>query len=349
MSTYDLVASLPLEVDSYDLDGLQQDVSSGFTRRTTIVSLHGAGETGIGEDVTYEANEHELMQRRGPVHDLAGSHTIDSFSLLVGSLDLFPDGPPEGEAWRNYRRWAFESAGLDLALRQAGRSLADALGAEPQPVTFVVSLRLGEPPSPDRLLRVLTEYPGTRFKVDPTPDWDAPLVAQLADLGAVDTLDLKGAYRGTIVDNPGDPVLYRLVAEAFPQAWIEDPDLSSPETQGALAEHHDRITWDAVIHSVGDVESLPFPPKGLNIKPSRFGSIQALFDTYDYCRAQGMTMYGGGQFELGTGRSQIQHLASIFHPGSPNDVAPGGYNEPVPPSGLPPSPLPAAILEPGFR
>jgi len=125
MSTYDLVASLPLEVESYDLDGLQQDVSSGFTRRTTIVSLHGAGETGIGEDVTYEANEHELMQRRGPVHDLAGSHTIDSFSRLVGSLDLFPDGPPEGEAWRNYRRWAFESAGLDLE-RQRGNEVVRA-------------------------------------------------------------------------------------------------------------------------------------------------------------------------------------------------------------------------------
>ena len=349
MSTYDLVASLPLAIDSYDLGGLQQDVSSGFTRRTTLVSLHGGGETGIGEDVTYDADEHEAQQRRGAVHDLAGTHTVDSFSELVGSLDLFPDGEPAADAWRNYRRWAFESAALDLALRQAGRSLGDALGIEPQPVTFVVSLRLGDPPSPERLLNVLTGYPGSRFKVDPTPDWDAPLVAQLAGLGAVDTLDLKGAYHGTIVDNPGDADLYRLVAEAFPQAWIEDPDLSTPATQGALADHHDRITWDAIIHSVEDVQALPFPPKGLNIKPSRFGSIRALLDAYDYCREHGVTMYGGGQFELGTGRGQIQYLASLFHPGSPNDVAPGGYNEPVPPPGLPASPLPLSPSKTGFR
>jgi L-alanine-DL-glutamate epimerase-like enolase superfamily enzyme len=349
MSTYDLVSALPLEIESYDLDGLQQDVSSGFTRRTTLVSLRGRGETGVGEDVTYDAEEHELLQRRGPVHDLAGTHTLDSFSHLVGSLGLFPDGAPKGEAWRNYRRWAFESAALDLALRQAGRSLADALGLEPRPVTFVVSLRLGDPPSADRLLRVLAEYPGSRFKIDPTPDWDAPLVAQLAELGAIDTLDLKGAYHGTIVDNPGDPALYRLVAETLPQAWIEDPDLSAPGTQGALAEHHDRITWDAIVHSVEDVEALPFPPKGLNIKPSRFGSVRALFDAYDYCRERAITMYGGGQFELGTGRGQIQYLASLFHPDSPNDVAPGGYNEPVPPPGLPASPLPPAAAKTGFR
>ena len=60
----------------------------------------------------------------------------------------------------------------------------------------------------------------------------------------------------------------------------------------------------------------------MNIKPSRFGSIQELFDTYDYCAKNKIAMYGGGQFELGPGRGQIQYLASLFHPGTPNDVAP---------------------------
>ena len=36
---------------------------------------------------------------------------------------------------------------LDLALRQAGRSLGDVVGREHRPVNFVVSLRLGNPPS----------------------------------------------------------------------------------------------------------------------------------------------------------------------------------------------------------
>jgi hypothetical protein len=33
-----------------------------------------------------------------------------------------------------FRNWAFESAALDLALPQAGRSLHDVLGLEPRPV-----------------------------------------------------------------------------------------------------------------------------------------------------------------------------------------------------------------------
>ena len=49
------------------------------------------------------------------------------FSERLGELDLFPEAP-RAEVYRNYRRWAFESAALDLALRQAGRSLAEVSG-----------------------------------------------------------------------------------------------------------------------------------------------------------------------------------------------------------------------------
>jgi len=349
MSTYELVASLPLEIESYELAGLQRDVSSAFTRRTTVVSLHGAGETGIGEDVTYDAAEHERLQRAGAVHDLTGAHTIDSFSQLVASLDLFPGGAPSTDAWRQYRQWAFESAALDLALRRAGKTLGAVLARESRPVSFVVSTRLGDPPGTGRLLRLLDEYPGTRFKLDPTSEWDGALVQELEALGRVDTLDLKGAYRGTIVDQPADAALYRLVAEGFPRAWIEDPDLTSADADAALEPYRDRVTWDAIIHSVADVEALPFPPKGLNVKPSRFGSLRALLDTYDYCAGRGIVMYGGGQFELGPGRGQIQYLASLFHPDAPNDVAPAGFNDPDPRQGLPSSPLVPSPSETGFR
>jgi hypothetical protein len=349
MSTYDLLAELPLEIESYELSGLQRDVSSEFTRLTTVVSLHGRGETGVGEDVTYAADEHERLQRAGPVHDLAGEHTLDSFSRLLGSLDLFPEGAPAGDAWRNYRRWGFESAALDLALRQAGHSLHEVVGREPRPVRFVVSMRLGKGDGSARVRRMLDAYPRTRFKLDPTSDWTSALVQELAALDVVDTVDLKGAYRGTVVDQPADADLYRLVAEGFPAAWIEDPDLSSEAAREALEPHRDRITWDAIIHSVADIEALPFPPRGMNIKPSRFGSLQALLDAHDYCRERGMTVYGGGQFELGPGRGQIQYLASLFHPDSPNDVAPGGYNDPSAAAGLPASPLPPSPAKTGFR
>jgi hypothetical protein len=347
VSTYARVADLPLEVESYDLEPLELEVSSEFTRCTTVIRLHGGGHEGVGEDVDYDALDHVALQETGPVQPLSGSRTLAEYSDLVGELDLFP-APPVREVSRIYRRWAFESAALDLALRQAGTSLADAVGRTPAPLTFVVSLRLGEPPSIEPVAGRLALYPRLRFKLDPGPEWDDALVQQLVETGAVDSLDLKGFYRGTPVDLDPDPVLYRRVLEAFPEAWIEDPALTE-ETRPVFEGQEHRITWDAPIHSIADIEELPFPPRMVNVKPSRFGSLRALFDCYDYLDDRNIGAYGGGQFELGPGRGQIQYLASVFHPHTPNDVAPTGYHarEPVP--GLPQSPLQPEIPPTGFR
>jgi hypothetical protein len=330
MSTYARISELPLRVESYELERLEQSVSSGFTRVTTVIRLRGGGEEGVGEDVTYDAKLHP------PPNDLplAGDHTLDSYSQAL-----------EPHGFDQYRRWAFESAALDLALRQAGLSLAQAVEREPRPVRFVVSKRIE---SLDDLRRLLDRYPGTRFKLDPTSDWSDELVAGLAATGAVDTVDLKGAYHGTVVDQPPDPLLYQRVAAAFPEAWIEDPALT-PETDEVLRPHRDRITWDAPIHSVADVDALPFPPRALNVKPSRFGPLRELFAFYDVAVERGIRLYGGGQFELGPGRGQIQYLASLFSPEAPNDVAPGGYNAVAPADGLPVSPLEPAPAPTGFR
>jgi len=116
-----------------------------------------------------------------------------------------------------------------------------------------------------------------------------------------------------------------------------------------LSAHHDRITWDAPIHSIEDIEALPFPPRMVNIKPSRIGSLRDLCATYDYCAERGIGAYGGGQFELGPGRGQAQYLASLFHPDTPNDLAPAGFNVNEPPGGLPSSPLAVAANRVGFR
>ena len=347
MATYDALRDLRFELEGYALEGLSQQVSSGFTRRTTVIRLSGGGHDGVGEDVTYDEDDQLALQHEGPTLPLAGSHTLDSFSELLARLALFPGGPGR-EDYVNYRRWAYESAALDLALRQAGRSLADAVGREPRPVTFVVSMRLGEPPSAAPVRGLLEHYPGLRFKLDATSSWTAELVEELAALGVVDSIDLKGAYSGTVVDQPPDPDLYARVVRGFPDAWIEDPALT-PETEPALAGARDRITWDAPIHSVADIEALPFPPRTVNVKPSRFGSLRALCAAYDYCEERGIGAYGGGQFELGPGRGQIQLLASLFHPDGPNDVAPGGFNRSDPGPGLPASPLPAAPDPIGFR
>ena len=98
----------------------------------------------------------------------------------------------------------------------------------------------------------------------------------------MDSVDFKGYYSGSIVDQPPDPVLYRRVAEAFPDAWIEDPALTE-ETDAVLAPTASRFSWDAPIHSIEDIQSLPYPPKMVNIKPSRLGGLSNLLDAYAYC------------------------------------------------------------------
>jgi hypothetical protein len=352
VALYERVAELPLEVESYELEGRELAVAPEFTGLTSVIRLRGGGEEGVGEDVTYDALDHIALRDAGATLELAGSHTLDSFSERLVSLELFP-GAPVRDVSRLYRRWAFESAGLDLALRQAGSSLPEAVGRKLRPVRFVVSMRLGtpgsqEPETATRVLRLLERYPATRFKLDPTNTWSPELLRELVNTGAVDSVDLKGFYTGTPVDVETDPALYRLVAEAFPDAWIEDPDVNDA-TRPVLEPHHERITWDAPIHSVADIEQRPWKPRMVNIKPSRFGSVRALFDAYNYCEREEIGAYGGGQFELGPGRGQIQYLASLFHPDTPNDVAPGGYNLLDPPDGLPESPLDPKATPTGFR
>jgi hypothetical protein len=315
MSTYESVRQLPLHIDGYFLEPLEREVAHNFTLRRTVVVLHGLGAEGRGEEIDYDPAAQAVFQEHGGDLPLAGEHTLESFSLL-------------SSAQTSYRRWALESAALDLALQQAGLSLAEATGRTPGPLRFVVSTRTGKAPG------WLALYPDLQFKLDPDRDWTDEVIATLDH---VDTVDFKGLYRGAF-GSPPDAELYGRIAQAFPNAWLEDPALTGA-TSAALAPHRERITWDAGIHEWADVDALPFRPQMLNCKPSRFGSVKRLFDFYDACAREGIGLYGGGQFELGPGRGQIQLLASLFHPDAPNDVAPSGYNavEPVP--GLPLSPL----------
>jgi hypothetical protein len=340
-----------VEIEGYELEGLELQVP-GFERLTTVIHMRGAGEEGLGEDVTYDALDHVALQDAGATLDLTGHAMLGDFCDFMAGVDTFPV-EPQRDVSRRYRRWAFESAALDLALRQSGIGIADALDREAKPVEFVCSMRLspqdsGEPSSIEPLRRKLDAYPGLRFKLDPTNDWTDELIAELVATGAVDSLDLKGFYGGTAVEVETNPELYAKLVEAFPDAWLEDPDVNE-ETRPILEPVRERLTWDAPIHSIADIEALPWPPKMVNVKPSRIGGLRDLCETYDHCAAHGIGAYGGGQWELGVGRGQIQALASLFHPDTPNDTAPRGYNEADPPPNLPQSPLVPGLAATGFR
>jgi hypothetical protein len=335
MPLWESLAGLRVRVDHYDLERRELSLPSGWTRVTTTVALQGDGETGHGEDVTYTAPDHDHFP---PELMLAGTWTLDDLSRHLDGLTLW-GGDSADEASIDYRRWAFESAVLDLALQQAGVSFADVVGRSYRPVRFVASTRSEIEP-------YLELYPELELKLDVGEDWDRPLMQKLASYDRVRVIDLKAYYRGTPVDLAPAPEQYRAVAECFPGVVIEDPWLEDG-CREALAGAEDRLSFDAPVHSLSDLDDLPLEPRWLNVKPSRFGTVRKLVECIEACEERGISMYGGGQFELGVGRRQIQRVASVFYADGPNDVAPSEYNEGGARPGLPTSPLPAPE-GPGF-
>jgi hypothetical protein len=267
-------------------------------RTTAVVRLEGGGEHGLGEEVTFQEDD---LLRESPRESWRFSGSFREFSLRLASEDLF-ERPPEYDVVRNYRRWAFEAAALDLALRQAGARFDDIVGRSAEPVDFVVS------PSPG----FGAFAAGARLKID---------AVDLRPELPVDVIDFKGL---------GDEAAVEAALALYPDALLEDPPVVVP---GA------RVSWDISITSAEEVGRLRKRPSAINVKPARLGSLAALADLYELCAGEAIAVYGGGQHELGPGRAQIQLLASLFHPRAPNDVAPAGYNEPHPPDGLPTSPL----------
>jgi hypothetical protein len=347
VSLWPQLAELPLVVESCEYDRLDAVLAHDFQRVTTHVRLVGAETEGLGEDVSIHVEDGTSLHERQPALPLAGQWTLAGFCDHLATLDPWPK-PPEWAAARRFRNWAFESAALDLALRQAGRALHDVLGLEPQPVRFVNSLGLGEQPSIEHVRRRLARAPGVRFKLDAEATWSPELVDEIAATDAVDTIDFKGHYGFKVKDPEALGALYDRVLAAFPDAYLEDPH-DRPEIAERLSDHVERVSYDAPIHTADDIGATPLPARVVNVKPSRIGSLRALFEVYARCAREGRPMYGGGMGELGAGRGQIELLAALFHADAPNDVAPSAYNEDDPPGALPASPLAPRPDAVGFR
>jgi hypothetical protein len=350
MSTESLwpqLAELPLVVEGCEYDRLHSVLAFDFERVTTQVRLVGGGVDGLGEDVSVFEEDGTTLHETQPSLPLAGEWTLGTFCAHLATLELWP-APPEWDGSLRYRNWAFESAALDLALRQAGRALHDVLGLDPRPVRFVNSLGLGKEPSIEPLRRRIERSPGVRFKLDAEATWTPELVDEVAATGTVDTIDFKGQYGLEVKDPETLGALYDRVLDAFPDAYLEDPH-DRPEIARRLGDHVERVAYDAPICSADDIGATPLAGRAVNVKPSRIGTLPQLFEVYARCARERRPMYGGGMGELGVGRGQIELLAALFHPDGPNDVAPCAYNEDDPAGNLPASPLAPQPDSTGFR
>ncbi len=314
-SVWPRLARLPLVVEACEYDRLHAVFTDEFERITTHVRLLGAGTDGLGEDISVFREDGTTLHETRPSLPLQGEWTLAAFCEHLATLELWPQ-PPEWDGALRYRNWAFESAALDLALRQAGRPLHEVLRLDARPVRFVNSLGLGKEPSIEPLRRRLARSPGVRFKLDAEVTWSPALVEEVAATCAVDTIDFKGHYGIEVEDPQALDALYDRVLAAFPDAYLEDPhDL--PEIAQRLGDHLERVSYDAPIHSAEDIGATPLTARVVNVKPSRIGSLRALFEVYARCAREQRPMYGGGMGELGVGRGQIDCSPRCFTPTRP--------------------------------
>jgi L-alanine-DL-glutamate epimerase-like enolase superfamily enzyme len=335
-SLWNRIADLPLTIDAHVVEPLAAPAPA--ERVTLLVRLRGADAEGLGEDVGGDMLDKDgAFLAMAPSLELAGDWTLATFVDHLAGLGLWPE-PPEWEGGRRFRRWAFESAALDLALAQAGLGLPEALGREPAPVRFVNSLGLGDPPEYGAVGRRLERYPALRFKLDAQATWSPELAGEVAATGAVDVVDFKGRYELPVEDEFALVAMYEAVLERFPDAILEDPH-DRPEVAALIEPHAARVSFDAPIVTAADVAGAQFGARIVNVKPSRIGAIRPLLEVYEHCEREGVRMYGGGMGEVGVARGQIELLAALFHPDSPNDVAPSPYNMTDLTPGLPESPL----------
>lgn len=288
----------------------------GGTRPMAVVHVAGKGEVGRGENVSwtlavqdrFAASVNELIvARAGTVRELVS-----------------PEADP-------YAHAALEAALVDLAMRQAGVSLAtiaDARDVAVVPVRYLISFDATLDPAA-RLAEIAAVNPGARFKVDVDPEWSDTTVAELAAAEVVEMLDFK---------ERGDEALVERLATAFPDAWLEDPP-----PHGEIG--HAKIARDIVIRSAADAARWAADGAMISIKAPRMGGVLEALRGLEAARAAGALAHIGGMWELGPGRDQARLLAALYCADAPNDVAPIPRHEGAPRE---PSPLAIRVDLPGF-
>ena len=179
MSLWDSVAGLQVKVDGYTLERRESSTPSGWTRVTTTVVARGRrrDRRGGGRHLRGRAARRraraELM--------LAGTWSLEDFSHRLDEFEELAEG---------FRRWAFESAVLDLALRQNELGLGEALGRQERagPLRRLDTRRsraLARGRARARVQARRREGLGSR------------LLRGLRELDRVRVVDLKAYYRGT--------------------------------------------------------------------------------------------------------------------------------------------------------
>ena len=218
---------------------------------------------------------------------------------------------------RRWRNWAFESAALDLALRQAGARAARGARARGR-ARCASSTRSGSATRPRSRpsATASSATPTCASSSTPRRRGRPSSSTEVAATGAVDIIDFKGRYGLPVEDEFALLAMYEEVLERFDGVILEDPH-DRPDVAALIAPHAARVSFDAPIATAADIEGADFGARTVNVKPSRIGGLRALLDVYAHCEAEGLRMYGGGMGEVGIARGQIELLAVALPPRRP--------------------------------
>jgi len=343
----DRIADLPLTIESVATERLERETSSEFTRVTTVFSLSGPDPATVARPRVAARTSPTKpktttgWRRRGS--RTSPATTPSGRSRAARGPRSLPGGEPDRDVFRNYRRWGLESAALDLALRRAETDLGSVLDRSADPVRFVASTRLGEPPTTDRLEALRERVPDLEFKLDPTPAWGRRSRCQPYRRNGRHRFgphpDLKGNTRGP-TSTPADPEAVRTRSRGVPRRRHRG---SQPDRRDAAAVRGSRRSLPRLLGRTdsrsADIEALPGEPSWLNIKPSRFGSLESLLETIAHREEHDIRLYGGGQFELGVGRGQDSDGGVALLSRRPQRCRTAAYNDPAVGNELPRSPL----------
>ena len=280
---------------------------------------------------------------------LAGRYALGEFCELHQRPRPVPGGAPA-------RRGVAAVSPLDVSQRRAGPGAAPggpaaARGARARAaaddVRRLAAARRAADAGADRSR--LARYPTLRFKLDATSSWTPELIAALARSGAVDSIDFKALYRGTIVDQAPDPVLYERVVAAFPDAWIEDPDVVTAGT---------RRRWPRTRpHHLGRPHPFHRRHRGAAVRPED-GQHQALAHRRpaQSCATPTTTAPSTASAPTAAASSSSGRAAGrpstslrCFTPTRPTTSLPVGFTSTTRRRACRPSPLPRAADAIGFR
>ena len=229
--------------------------------------------------------DHDVAQAAGPALAArrARGRSASFCDHLAGARPL-PRSRRSASVARSTAAGPTSRAALDLALRQAGTRCTPTLGREPRPLRFVVSLRLGEPPTLDP---VRGAWSATRAALQARPDHRLDGRARRGAGG--DRRRRLGRPQGPLRGHDRRPgrrprALPARRSRRFPDAWIEDPTSTTRPTRfssptATVSPGTRRST------PIADIEGLPFPPRWSTSSPRASASLRELLRRLRVLRA----------------------------------------------------------------